>query len=54
MKYFSFTTAFTDFFLTIENHTVCSLDEEYNISKIQFINSFKQNPKRIWYDKIQL
>lgn len=42
-----------DFFFTIENLTGCSLDDDYNISKIQFIDSFKQNPKRIWYDKIQ-
>jgi len=50
MKYFSFTTIFTD---DLENLSGFSLDDDYNISEIQFIDSFKQIPKGMGNDKIQ-
>lgn len=50
MKYFSFTTTFTD---AVENLSGFSLDDDYHISEIQFTDSFKQIPKGLWYDKIQ-
>lgn len=50
MKYFSFTTAFTD---AVENLSGFGLDDDCNISEIQIIDSFKQIPKGMWYDKIQ-
>ena len=50
MKHFSFTTTFTD---AAENLSGFGLDDDYNISEIQFIDCFKQIPKGMWYDKIQ-
>lgn len=49
MKHSSFTTTFTD---AVENLSGFGLDDDYNISGIQIIDSFKQILKGMWCDKI--
>lgn len=44
MKYLSFTTLFTDIIETLPGF---SLDDDYNISEIQFLDCFKQTSKEM-------